>query len=65
MKFLETGKKDSNEKSKSIAKSAPKSSSFSSSSSSSKTEDYSDQNDRRAKQSGYETSANQKRLKES
>lgn len=60
MKFLETGKKDSNENSKSVAKSAPK---FSSSSSS-KTEDYSDQNDRRAKQSGYEASANQKRLKE-
>ena len=59
MKFLETGKKDSEEsakpKSTFKAKSTPKSSS---------TKDYSDQNDRRAKQSGYEASANQKRLKE-
>jgi len=62
-KFLETGKKDSDETSKSITKSAPKSAPKSSSSKSSD-KDYSDQNDRRSKQVGYEASANQKRLRE-
>jgi hypothetical protein len=56
MKFLETGKKDSDEAPKTMRKSAPKSEP--------KAKDTSDQNDRRAKQSGYESRQNQKRLRE-
>lgn len=58
MKFLETGKKDSDETPKSTAKPAPKSSPKPG------PKDYSDQNDRRSKQVGYESRQNQKRLKE-
>jgi hypothetical protein len=54
MKFLETGKKDSDAAPKTMRKSAPKA----------KTKDTSDQNDRRTQQVGYESRQNLKRLKE-
>jgi hypothetical protein len=61
MKFLQTGKKDE-EESKPVIK---KTSSISKSESTKKeSKDTSDQNDRRAKQAGYESQANIKRLKE-
>jgi hypothetical protein len=67
-KFLETGKKDVEESKSSPTKSSPTKSLpvKTESKTESKTEDkdYSDQNDRRSQQSGYESSSNQKRLRE-
>ena len=56
-RFLETGKKDDEEESKPAIKTSKPAAKT-------PAKDTSDQNDRRAKQSGYEASANLKRLKE-
>jgi hypothetical protein len=57
MKFLQTGKKDDEEESKPAAKTSKPTAKPAA-------KDTSDQNDRRARQAGYEAQANIKRLKE-
>jgi hypothetical protein len=67
MKFLQTGKKDDEEESKPAAKktsSVSKSEPTKKEATKTESKDYSDQNERRSKQSGYEAQANIKRLKE-